>query len=174
MCSSDLRPMILRSPPHPTRLTRRSFLRAAGTGALGIVVTPALVGCAAAPAPRWTRDPFSLGVASGAPSAHGFVLWTRLAPEPLAQDPSTPGGMMGGDVPVDWEIAVDPGMRTVVRRGTAFAEAAYAYSIHAEIGGLEPNRPYWYRFMSGSARSRIGRARTLPAAGQPEIGRAHV
>ena len=31
-------------------------------------------------------DPFTLGVASGEPSADGAVIWTRLAPNPLADD----------------------------------------------------------------------------------------
>ena len=34
-------------------------------------------------APRFAAYPFSLGVASGSPTATGFVLWTRLAPAPL-------------------------------------------------------------------------------------------
>ncbi|HTO55264.1 MAG TPA: PhoD-like phosphatase N-terminal domain-containing protein, partial [Myxococcota bacterium] len=34
--------------------------------------------------PLWPGgDPFSLGVASGEPAPDGFVLWTRLAPDPL-------------------------------------------------------------------------------------------
>jgi PhoD-like phosphatase, N-terminal domain len=35
-------------------------------------------------APRFSDYPFSLGVASGDPLPDGVVLWTRLAPEPLA------------------------------------------------------------------------------------------
>jgi alkaline phosphatase D len=31
-------------------------------------------------------DPFSLGVASGAPSPGGFTIWTRLDPQPLSPD----------------------------------------------------------------------------------------
>ena len=31
--------------------------------------------------------------------------------------------------------------------------------------GLQPGRPYWYRFLSGDAASRVGRASTLPAPG---------
>ena len=37
----------------------------------------------------WRRYPFNLGVAAGDPSPDGFVIWTRLAPEPLAEH----GGM---------------------------------------------------------------------------------
>jgi alkaline phosphatase D len=147
-------------------LTRRSFLRAAG-GAAGLIAAPALVGCVAGGGTSWRNgDPFSLGVASGEPVPDGFVLWTRLAPEPLAADPATPGGMSGGSVELTYEIATDPQLRDIVRRGTTTAEPLYAYSTHLEIAGLASGRPYWYRFMSGDATSRIGRAITAPAAGR--------
>ncbi|HTY65037.1 MAG TPA: alkaline phosphatase D family protein [Alphaproteobacteria bacterium] len=148
------------------RLSRRSVLHMAGAGALGAFAAPALVGCAGGPAPRWSKgDPFSLGVAAGEPASDGFILWTRLAPEPQSLDPATPGGMTGGPVTVEYEIATDPALRDIVRRGTAVAEPDYAYSVHAEVNGLAPGRPYWYRFTSGGAASRTGRAMTAPAAG---------
>ena len=50
-----------------------------------------------------------------------------------------------------------------MRRGEATAEQAFAYSVHLDVRGLAPGRPYWYRFISGDAASRIGRAATLPA-----------
>jgi alkaline phosphatase D len=146
---------------HPTR---RRLLRSAAGAGLAIVAAPALLRYAAAQSWR-AGDPFSLGVASGAPRADGFVLWTRLAPEPLSVNPETPGGMRGGDVTVAYEIATDPAMRVVVRRGEVAAEQAFAYSVHLDVRGLQPSRPYWYRFMSGDASSRIGRAATLPAPG---------
>jgi alkaline phosphatase D len=121
--------------------------------------------------PKWAgRDPFSLGVAAGEPSADGFVVWTRLAPEPLTPDPSAPGGLTDGDVALTYEIATDPVMRSVVQRGSALGEAAYAHSVHVEVRGLAPGRSYWYRFTSGEAQSRIGHAWTAPALGSP-IGR---
>ena len=73
--------------------------------------------------------------------------------------------MIGGDVTVGYEIADDPGMREIVRRGEAVAEQAFAYSVHLDVRGLQPGRPYWYRFLSGDAASRVGRASTLPAPG---------
>jgi alkaline phosphatase D len=110
-------------------------------------------------------DPFSLGVASGAPRPDGFVLWTRLAPAPLSSNPETPGGMSGGDVTLGYEIATDAAMREIVQHGVATAEQAFAYSVHLDVAGLQAGRPYWYRFTSGEAASRIGRAATLPAPG---------
>ncbi len=108
------------------------------------------------------RDfPFSLGVASGDPTSDGFVIWTRLAPEPL--DPH--GGMPLASLPVDWEVASDGGFRDVVAKGTALARSELAHSVHVEVAGLEPDRPYYYRFTAAGERSLRGRARTLPLVG---------
>jgi alkaline phosphatase D len=148
-------------------IDRRRLVAGLGAGALGLIAAPAVIGQAFAEARRWRADPFSLGVASGAPRPDGFVLWTRLAPDPLSANPSTPGGMTGGDVAVEYEIATDDGMRDIVRRGTADAEAAFGWSVHADVTGLQPGRPYWYRFISGEAVSRTGRAMTSIPAGTP-------
>ena len=143
---------------HPTR---RRLLQGVAGASLALVTAPRLLRYAAAQS--WGADPFSLGVASGAPRDDGFVLWTRLAPEPLSIDPAAPGGMHGGDVPISYEIATNSTMRRITRRGEATAEEAFAYSVHVDVRGLESGRPYWFRFMSGSATSRVGRAATLPA-----------
>jgi alkaline phosphatase D len=144
--------------------TRRRLLKGIAAGGLALVAAPALLRQGRAQSFS-AGDPFSLGVASGAPRPDGFVLWTRLAPEPLSVDPETPGGMNGGDVSMNYEIATDAEMRNVVRAGKATAEQAFAYSVHLDVRGLEPGRSYWYRFTSGAAASGVGRAATLPAPG---------
>jgi alkaline phosphatase D len=75
--------------------------------------------------------------------------------------------MSAGDVTVGYEIATDPALRDIVRRGEATAQQAYAHSVHLDVAGLQAGRPYWYRFTSGDAASRIGRAVTLPPPGSP-------
>jgi alkaline phosphatase D len=145
------------------RLSRRHLLRGAGVAAIATLAAPAVTRRASAQSWR-SGHPFSLGVASGAPRADGFVLWTRLAPDPLSDDPETPGGMSGGDVPLRYEIATDEAMTKIVRRGEATAEHAFGYSVHLDVGGFDPGRSYWYRFVSGEATSPVGRAVTLPAA----------
>ena len=98
------------------------------------------------------RDyPFTLGVASGDPSADGFVIWTRLAPEPLSG-----GGMPTEDVQVKWRVAEDEGMKRVVREGTATAAYDWGHSVHVELSGLRPDRTYWYQFDVGSESSQAG------------------
>ena len=110
---------------------------------------------------RFTADPFTLGVASGYPSPNDVVLWTRLAPTPLAPG----GGMPSEVVAVDWEVAADPQFRQIARSGRAYAEPDWAHSVHVEPGGLEAGRPYWYRFTAGGVRSAVGRTATAPARG---------
>ncbi|MEJ1968186.1 MAG: alkaline phosphatase D family protein [Rhizomicrobium sp.] len=149
---------------HPSR---RVLLKNLGASAGLLVAAPALAKAIAGT--NWTTNPFSLGVAAGAPSADGFVLWTKLAPQPMHDDPAAPGGMTGPSVAIAYTIASDDAMKNVVQTGTALAEAQYGYSVHKTIRGLKPGRPYWYSFSSGSAQSRIGRAMTLPAPGNDAL-----
>jgi alkaline phosphatase D len=151
---------------HTRHLTRRVVLTT-GAAAAALIAAPAIIGRAGGQPRAWAADPFSLGVASGSPAADGFVIWTRLAPEPLSPDPRTPGGMSGGPVELAYDIAADPEMRNIVRTGAALADPAFGYSVHAEIAGLMAGRFYFYRFRSGAAASRIGRAMTSVPSGMP-------
>ena len=139
------------------RATRRGVLGATASSA-GLLL---VAGCAGVTGRG--RDPFSLGVASGYPGPDGIVLWTRLAPEPLAPDGG--GGMSDQPVAVAWEIAEDPGFARVARSGQIHAEPTWAHSVHVEVGGLRPGRDYWYRFRADGLVSPIGHARTAPARG---------
>lgn len=146
-------------------LSRRQLLRFGGAGSLAVLVGTAAASSTRFRAPRWSDDPFTLGVASGEPTADGVVLWTRLAPDPLAPDGL--GGMPLAPVSVDYEIAHDEQFRQVVARGTAVATRELAHSVHPEISGLAPDRWYFYRFRAGSALSPVGRTRTAPPPGRP-------
>ena len=66
-------------------------------------------------------------------------------------------------VRVRWEIYDDNGARRLVRAGDAVAEPAWGHSVHVEVSGLQPGRPYWYRFIADGEASAIGRTRTAPA-----------
>lgn len=116
-----------------------------------------------AAAPPLRRDPFTLGVASGDPDEDSVVLWTRLAPYPLAEVGD--GGMPRAAYPVRWEVAADPRFRRVVRRGEVTAWPGWGHAVHVEAGGLPSDRELWYRFAVGRWRSPVGRTRTTPAPG---------
>jgi len=100
-------------------------------------------------------DPFALGVASGDPSRDGFVLWTRLV-GPDAHP------LRAGSIPVRYEVAEDEGFRNIVRTGALNAHPEAAHSIHLELTGLRPGRPYHYRFHALGATSPVGRTATVP------------
>src|SRR3546814_8265930 len=102
VCSSDLIievahgwaiDRLVESPQRsPAMLNRRHFL---ATATLAGVAAPAIL---RAEGGLFRDFPFSLGVAAGDPSSDGFVIWTRLAPEPMTPH----GGMPLAPVPVDW------------------------------------------------------------------------
>ncbi|QIG44292.1 alkaline phosphatase [Nocardioides anomalus] len=141
-------------------LSRRHLL--AGLAAPVVPAVPFLPGVPAL-RPAVLRDPFALGVASGDPWPTSVVLWTRLAPEPLADDGL--GAMPRRPVVVQWQVAEDEAFRTGLRGGYAVAEPAWAHSVHVEVAGLRPDRPYFYRFRAEGHLSPVGRTRTAPAGG---------
>ena len=97
----------------------------------------------------FTAYPFRLGVAAGEPAPDGFVIWTRLAPDPQDEH----GGMPVAPVEVGWQVAADERFKTIVAKGTAVARPELAHSVHVEVAGLQPDRLYWYRFIIGRERS---------------------
>ncbi len=135
---------------------RRQFIKNFAVGALSTVAS-------SVPAIAYGNDekpnyPFRLGVASGDVTSNSVVLWTRLVPEPLADD----GGMKPIEVNVQWKLSSTPDMRNVIRQGDTVASADFAHSIHIDISNLDPNQTYWYQFYSGQFASQVGRTKTLP------------
>ncbi|MBE3001386.1 alkaline phosphatase D family protein [Nocardiopsis sp. HNM0947] len=108
-------------------------------------------------------EPFTLGVASGDPFHDSVVLWTRLAPDPLAEDGL--GGMPDRTVEVEWQVAHDEHFSDVVASGTAETGPDDAHSVHVEPGGLRPSADYFYRFRWDGEISPVGRTRTAPEPG---------
>jgi len=148
---------------HPSRhLDRRRLLQLSGASAAAIALGISAPDADAESLPH-RAGLFGLGVASGAPRPDGAVLWTRLAPEPLAEDGH--GGMPLRPASVRWEVARDPDFRRIDRRGQALATPELAHAVHPRVEGLEPATDYFYRFVVGRQISPVGRFRTLPAAG---------
>lgn len=145
-------------------MDRRAFLKVTGGALAGTASVPLLDPAKAFATPAPTRQPalpgppFTLGVASGDPTHTSVVLWTRLAPDPLAPG----GGMPTTPVVVEWEVATDENFRRVVRRGSDRVVADDAHSAHVEVHGLRHDTPHWYRFRAGGEISPVGRTRTTP------------
>lgn len=107
---------------------------------------------------RWQVDPFGLGVASGQPQPGSVVLWTRL------RISEADAALKSQSVPVVCEVFADAALRQPVRQWRVQTDASRGHSVHVLASGLQPGRPYWYRFVCGNAISPVGRARTSPAA----------
>lgn len=136
----------------PVSTDRRSLLQlaAAGAGALWLPRS-------AWSQPRLSANPFTLGVASGSPTHDSVVLWTRLLAEGWFQS------LGSQPITVRWEVAHDEQFRRIVQNGQVQAVAGLAHSVHVEVAGLEPDRWYFFRFMTGDWASATGRTRTFPA-----------
>jgi alkaline phosphatase D len=157
---------IINDMPNSYPFSRRRFVASAGAASAGLVAGPMLLAPegALAHVPSTAGGPlptgvFTLGVASGDPLPDGVVLWTRLAPQPVAG-----GGMPTRAVLLGWEVAEDDRFRRVARHGTTVAHPDLGHSVHVEVGGLRPDRDYFYRFRVGREISPVGRTRTAPAA----------
>ena len=160
----------------PSRINRRTALRWGAASATTAAAGFGLASAAAqrtetgtAPLDTYNQDsdaqlPFLHGVASGDPLPTSVVLWTRVTPD---RD-CLPGSGMGDDVDVDWEIAADESMNSVVAQGRVTASADHDHTVHVDPFGLDPDTEYFYRFRVASgphegAVSPVGRTKTAPA-----------
>ena len=152
---------------------RRRFLEYVWWGAGSAMAMALMPGGTLKAAPRFASNPFTLGVASGDPTASGIVLWTRLAP-----DPADPTALGRAKIPVGWRVARDDSMRHVVAKGTASATPELAHSVHVEVNGLRSGADYFFQFDSGGEESAVGHFRTAPSArrlgGPAHLRRRHL
>jgi len=143
-----------------TDLTRRSFMKSAAAGAGAVAVPMALTGCGADDDNDSTTASdsnlvvaFGHGVASGDPLSDRVILWTRVThTEATAQT-----------VPVDWKVATDAAMTTVVASGSLQTTAAVDYTVKIDVDGLSANTVYYYQFTGPlDVKTVIGQTKTLP------------
>ncbi|MDH3431471.1 MAG: alkaline phosphatase D family protein [Gammaproteobacteria bacterium] len=110
----------------------------------------------AALATRWrpgiAASPYAFrhGIASGDPLADGFIIWTRIS------------GANGESVDVDWQVAADAGMQTVLQSGRFETDARRDYTVKVDVRGLPSGTPFCYRFVVDGVPSPVGCSRTLP------------
>ncbi|MFZ5746712.1 MAG: alkaline phosphatase D family protein [Pseudomonadota bacterium] len=134
-------------------MDRRSLIL---TGSFGIGAL-ALGGALRAQALLTARG-FTHNVASGEPGPDSILLWTRYVP------------VNGDDVQLTAELSTTPDFK-VKAGGNAAANRADDYTARVIVGGLEPGRTYYYRFVApDGAVSPVGRTRTLPAGPVERFG----
>lgn len=99
-------------------------------------------------------EPFYHGVASGDPLSDRVIIWTRV----------TPDTNFVGTINVDWRIATDTSMLTVVNSGSTTTDPTKDYTVKIDATGLSPNTWYYYEFTALGKNSIRGRTRTTPIA----------
>ena len=104
--------------------------------------------------PDWA--PFYHGVASGDPLEDRVIIWTRVTPEE----------MDGTTVDVNWYIATDIDMETIVQSGTYATNPDRDYTVKVDVTGLEAGTTYYYAFEANNQFSLIGKTKTTPTADQ--------
>src|SRR3990170_1267718 len=110
-----------------------------------------LLGLPASSGVRAQVQGFPQGVAAGDVAARAAIVWTRT----------------DGPAPLSVEYATTPGF-TGARTTTPFyTNPEHDYTANVELTGLDPGQRYYYRFVSGSARSVSGTF-VMPPAGDRE------
>lgn len=135
-------------------LPRRSLLLA-GTLGLGALAGP---GGAVARGLLTARG-FTHAVASGEPGPTSMLLWTRYVPA------------SGAEASLTVEVAETPDFTRVVAGGSVTAAPDHDWTVRAMVGGLQPGRWWWYRFIAANGDiSSVGRTRTLPVGPTDRFG----
>lgn len=161
-------------------MDRRTFLRNSGFWTASVALG-GLAACGSntdttgTPAPdpaTGTHWQFPQSIASGDPRADGVLLWTRVVPSSADLVASVPDA---GDFSIRVIVtAADNASRigtTDALVGTLAVDnripvfARYDHTVRNKVSGLQADTQYYYQFVAGDVRSRVGRFRTAPAAG---------
>ena len=134
-------------------MLRRSFLQLLASGVLF-----ALLGARGRAAAKPSPYSFDHGAASGDPLDDAVILWTRVS------------GAVGESLTVNWQVAQDAAMRSVIAAGTAETDAARDYTVKVDARGLPSDARLYFQFSIGEVRSIVGRTRTLPV-GEVDMAR---
>ena len=128
-------------------MQRRRFLKAVLSGVLLLAAgLRGRLGNSAAP-----QRVFRHGIASGDPTDHSVILWTRATY--LASRP----------VVVHWQLAEDPEMTRIVSGGHTTTDSSRDFTVKIDVVGLPAGATLYYRFRALGALSQVGRTRTLPS-----------
>ena len=106
-----------------TRRQILSGLSALSLSACATVSAPTTMSLGASPQ-KGLDYLFTLGVASGDPVSDGFVLWTRLAPMPLAAN-----GGLSAPINVTWQVSEDENFARIIKAGQSIANQQWAHSV---------------------------------------------
>ncbi|HIF9440714.1 TPA: alkaline phosphatase D family protein [Photobacterium damselae] len=138
-------------------MKRRSFIKAALIGSSATLTAQkafALNSPSNNPSQSLVHGHFTHGVASGDPTQHNVIIWTRYLPFDIQQNPT---------VVVCWQCAKDRSFKHIIKSGEVTTSAERDFTLKVDVTGLKSNHKYFYRFKSGYITSDIGEMHTLPS-----------
>jgi len=157
-------------------MDRRQFIKFSSlftTTALASGLTTTLSGCnssmpVSATGTGWK---FPQSVASADPRHDSIVLWTRVVPTSLDDVTAVPAG---SDITISLLISTTTSNQSLLGsneplRGKMIvplsvpAYADFDGTVRHKVTGLQAGKTYYYQFMAGSVRSKVGRFKTAPA-----------
>ena len=114
---------------------------------------------------------FPQSVASGDPHSDSIILWTRAVPA-TADDVAVLTGVADSSIRViltaaDNSAAMGSNQALsgqLVADATVPLQSQFDNTVRHKVTGLTPNTLYYYQFIAGDSRSRVGRFKTAPAA----------
>ena len=138
-------------------IDRRRFLEYTWCGVGASLSLALLPGHEIFAAPRFGDDPFTLGVASGDPTATASC-------SGRASRPSRPIRRASAARRFRWAGASPPtaACSRWSRAASPTRQPDLAHSVHVEVNGLQPGRDYFYQFNVRGEESAIGHFRTAP------------
>lgn len=114
---------------------------------------------------------FPQSVASGDPQADGAVLWTRIVP---ASADDIASASSAGDFSIRLLVSETDNQALMGSNnallGAAVVSASvpvyarFDHTVRNQVTGLKPSTTYFYQFIAGDVRSKVGRFKTAPAA----------
>ena len=137
------------------RITRRELVAAGATGAALAAVPNAWAARLLDRTPRVGPGAFLDGVATGEPSSDAVTFWSRLETDRLRS-----GARL--------IVAKDEGLSEVVANTVVPTGRGINGTLKARIGDLDPREEYFYKWISGTDESPVGRTITAPAPGSAE------
>ena len=161
---------------------RRKFLQSTGFIGLSVAAT-GLVGCnndeefsdsnpsvPLAPEATGADWKFPQSIASGDPRTESVILWTRVVPTSADNVQSSNAASVSIRLQVtaaDNSAALDSNTAltgTLVLNDRINALVDHDHTVRQKVTGLNPATTYYYQFVAGTARSKVGRFKTAPAA----------
>ena len=94
--------------------------------------------------------PFFHGVASGDASENSVIIWTRVTPKKITNS-----------INVKWLIASDSLFKNIIDSGNYTTTPNKDYTVKIDVKNLTAFNTYYYKFISLSKESEIGKTKTL-------------